>query len=67
MARRKSVVTSSIAGNDENIRGRSMYKDVNNMIKEIVIFSAIQTSSNTVGIGKIRIANIPTNATGMRK
>jgi hypothetical protein len=63
----KSVVTSRIAGNDENIRGLSMYRDVKRTIRESVMFIAMQTSSSAVGSGKMRIARIPTRATGMKR
>jgi hypothetical protein len=65
IASRNSVVTRRIAGNDENISGRSIYRDVKRIMREIVILSAIQTSRIGVGNGKIRIAKIPTRATGM--
>ena len=37
------------------------------MINETVILIAIHTSRTAVGIGKIRIARIPTSAIGMNK
>jgi predicted transcriptional regulator len=64
MAKRKRVVTSRIAGNDENLRGFSTYKEVKRIISETTIFSAIHTSRIAVGNGKIRIAKIPTIAAG---
>jgi len=60
-----SVVTRRIAGNDENIKGRSIYREVKSITKEMIILRAMQTSSNAVGIGKIRIARIPTRAIGI--
>jgi hypothetical protein len=42
-----------------------MYRDVNKMMSETVILSAIQTSRIGVGNGKIKIAKIPTSAVGM--
>jgi hypothetical protein len=67
MAKRKSVVTRRIAGNDENLSGFSTYKEVKRMISETTMLSAIHTSRIAVGNGKIRIAKIPTIAAGTRR
>jgi hypothetical protein len=63
--RRKRVVTRRIAGNDENISGRSIYREVKRIIREITILIAMQTSRSAVGSGKIRIARTQTRATGI--
>jgi hypothetical protein len=67
MERRNKVVTRRIAGKAENRRGFSTYKDVKRTIRETTMFKAIQISNKAGGKGKIKIAKIPTIATGTSK
>jgi hypothetical protein len=67
MARRNNVVTSKIAGKEENMRGRSIYREVKSTMSETIILSAIQTSSTAVGRGKISIARMNTRESGIRR
>jgi hypothetical protein len=56
-----------MAGKLEKSSGRAIYRDPNIITREIVIFSAKQTSRTGVGSGNNRIAMIATNATGIRR
>jgi len=56
-----------MAGNEENISGRSMYREENITTSETVILIAIHTSNIAVGSGKSKIARIAVIETGITR